>query len=58
MTASSVVQELEPLCAQLGHPELLDEGDDVAKTAVHVLPIGAHLAHSEDGAVVAKMLRS
>src|SRR5262249_160143 len=51
MAVSSVVEELEPLRAQLGHPELLDELDDVTETAVDVLAIGAHLAHPEDGAL-------
>src|SRR5262245_27881507 len=51
MAASSVVEELDPLPTQLGHPELLDELDNVTEAAVNVLAIGAHLAHPEDGAL-------
>src|SRR5262249_32838503 len=49
MAATSVVEELDPLPTQLGHPELLDELDDVTEAAVDVLAIGTHLAHPEDG---------
>src|SRR4029453_4746929 len=47
----SVVQELDPLLAQLGELQAVDELHDLAQARVHVTLLRPDLAHAEDGSL-------